>query len=191
MSILDQARETQLKNIQAKTQKTLDEIREIIARSGLQKHGEIRAMLIERFGLGYGDANSLAHYALQTDGQSAAQAAGASTDEVLAGIYSGAKAPLLPLHERVIAAIQPLGEFEIVPKKGYVSLRRKRQFAMLGPASKGRVELGLNLKGLAGSDRLIAQPPGGMCQFKVFLSTAAEVDAELTAWIQAAFDQAG
>src|SRR5512140_1021800 len=184
MSILDQARETQLKNIQAKTQKTLDEIRAVIAQSGLQKHGEIRAMLMERFGLGYGDANSLAHYALQSDGQSAAQAAGASTDEVLAGIYTGAKAPLLSLHERVIAVIQPLGTFEIVPKKGYVSLRRKRQFAMLGPASKGRIELGLNIKGLDGSERLLAQPPGGMCPFKVYLSAPEEVDAELSGWIQ-------
>ena len=41
-------------------------------------------------------------------------------------IYAGAKAPLLPIHERVMAVIQPLGVFEIVPKKGYVSLRRKK-----------------------------------------------------------------
>lgn len=191
MSILDQARETQLKNILTKTQKTLDEIREIIAQSGLQKHGELRAMLSERFGLGYGDASALVHFALQSDGQSAAQAAGASEDEVLAEIYSGAKAPLLPIHQQVMAAIQTLGEYESVPKKGYVSLRRKRQFAMLGPGSKGRVELGLNQKNLAGSDRLIAQPPGGMCQFKVFLSSPAEVDDELIAWIRAAFEQAG
>ena len=191
MSTLDHARETQLKNIEAKTHKSLAEIREIIAQSGLEKHGQIREMLMERLGLSYGDANSLTHYALQSDGQSAAQAAGASTDEVLAEIYAGAKAALLPIHQRVMAEIDPLGSFEIVPKKGYVSLRRKKQFAMLGPGSKGRVELGLNIKGPEGTDRLLAQPPGGMCQFKVFLSTAEEVDTELGAWLRTAFEQAG
>ena len=191
MNTLNQARETQIKNIASKTQKTLDEIREIIARSGLQKHSQIREMLIERFGLGYGDANSLTHLALSSDGQSAAEAVGATIDEVLAGIYTGDKAPLLPIHLHIMQAIQPFGQFEIVPKKGYVSLRRKKQFAMLGPANKGRVEVGLNMKEMEGTDRLIAQPPGGMCQFKAYLTSVEEVNDELIGWIKFAFDQSG
>jgi hypothetical protein len=191
MSTLDQARATQLKNIEKKTGHSLDELRAIIAENGLKKHGEIRQMLIERFGLGFGDAGQLVHYALATDGQSAAETAGLTTEDVLAEIYTGAKAPLRPLHEALMAAIQGFGPFEIVPKKGYVSLRRKRQFAMLGPASKGRLEVGLNMKGMEGTSRLEAQPPGGMCQFKVFLTSAAEVDAELIGWIRQAYEGAG
>ena len=80
MSSLDQARQTQLKNIQEKTGQSLSEIRAQIAQSGLSKHGEIRQMLMERYGLGYGDANSLVHYALQTDGQSAAESTGLSNE---------------------------------------------------------------------------------------------------------------
>jgi len=191
MSSLDQARETQLKNIQAKTGKTLDELRLIITQSGLTRHGEIRDMLIRDLGLGYGDANTLVHLALQSDGQSAAQATGASVDDVLAGIYTGAKEPLRPIHDRLMAAIDGLGPFEIAPKKGYVSLRRKKQFAMIGPATKSRVEVGLNAKGLEPSSRLVVVPPGGMCQYKVNVTDPGEVDDELIAWIKEAYDTSG
>lgn len=191
MSSLDQARETQLKNIQTKTGKTLDQIRAHIKKSGLAKHGEIRAMLMADFGLGHGDANSLTHFALESDGQSAAAAKGASGDAVLDEIYTGAKAGLRPVHDKVLAAIEKLGAFEIAPKKGYVSLRRKKQFAMVGPGTKGRLEVGINLKGVPATERLLAQPPGGMCQYKVFLTDPAEVDQELTGWLQAAYAAAG
>ncbi len=190
MSSLDKAREAQLKNIQMKTGKTLVDFQEVIAKSGLRKHGEIRAMLIKRFGLGYGDANSLVHYALLSDGQSAAQAKQASPDEVLGEIYSGARAPLRAIHDRLMAAIQKFGAFEVVPKKGYVSLRRKKQFAMIGPAGKGRVELGLNMKDIKPTSRLMAMPPGGMSQYTVDLTSPGEVDKELIGWIRKAFDGA-
>jgi hypothetical protein len=51
-----------------------------------------------------------------------------------------------------------------------VSLRRKKQFAMIGPATNSRVEVGLNMKHVAGSERLLAQPSVGMCQFRVKLT---------------------
>jgi len=109
----------------------------------------------------------------------------------LANIYSGAKAALRPIHDRVMAAIGELGDFEIAPKKGYLSLRRKKQFAMVGPATKSQVEIGLNAKELSGRERLVAQKPGGMCQYKVRIASPSEVDAELVGWIRAAYDAAG
>lgn len=191
MSTLDQARATQLKNIESKTGHSLEELRVIIQASGLSKHGEIRQMLIERFGLGFGDATMLVHFAQSSDGQSAAEAAGLTGEDVLAEIYTGTKVPLCPIHEALMKAIQGFGEFEVVPKKGYVSLRRKRQFAMLGPDTRGRFEVGLNMKGVGGPARLEVQPPGGMCQYKVFLTGLDEVDAELIGWLRQAYDSAG
>jgi Domain of unknown function (DUF5655) len=80
-------------------------------------------------------------------------------------------------------------------KKNYISMRRKKQFAMLGPATKTQIELGLNVKSLPGSPhgsaRLKALPPGGMCQYSVRLSEPAEIDAELMDWIRAAYDSSG
>ncbi len=88
-------------------------------------------------------------------------------------------------------AINKFGEFEIAPKKTYVSLRRKKQFAMIGPATNTQVEVGLNMKGVKPTARLVAQPEKSMCQYKVRVADVAEVDKELLGWIKQAFDAAG
>ena len=191
MSILEQAVETQLKNIQAKTGKTLDELAAMMQRSGLSKHGEIRDMFHRELGLGQGDANALTHAILQSDGTRAAQAKGLSGDAVLDEMYTGPKASLRPIHERLMAEISKFGDFETLPKKGYVSLRRKKQFAMLGPATNTRFELGINAKGLQADPRLLEQPLGSMCNYKVKLTDTDEVDSPLIGWIKRAYDGAG
>jgi len=187
----DQARATQLRNIETKTGKSLQELRALLTGSGLAKHGELRSFAMEKLGLGYGDANTLVPLALASDGQSAAEAAGLSDEDVLSGIYSDKKAALRPIHDALMAQISRFGEFEVAPKKGYVSLRRKKQFAMIGPGSATRVDVGLNMKGVPATERLLAEKPGGMCQYKVKLTSASEVDADLVGWLRQAFDAAG
>lgn len=191
MSSVEQAYETQLKNIQVKTGKTLDQLVLFIQKSGLTKHGEIREMLKRDLGLGHGDANTLARFYLKSAGEQAGQTQPAPLDAVIAAIYSGPKAELRPIHDKLMAAIGKFGPLEIAPKKGYVSLRRKKQFVMIGPTTKARVEVGINLKGLKPTARLIEMPAGGMSQYKVNLTTAKEVDKELIAWIKQAYDNAG
>lgn len=186
---MDKALATQLANIEKRTGRSLDALAEIVRNSGLVRHGEIRDMLKRDLGLGHGDANTLVHHVLESAGASAA--AGSSTSDVLDGIYPGAKAPLRPIHDRLMAAIQSFGEFEIAPKKGYVSLRRKKQFAMIGPATNTRVEVGLNMKDVPATARLVAEKPGGMCQYKVRLTNASDVDDELVRWMRTAYDRAG
>jgi predicted transport protein len=90
-----------------------------------------------------------------------------------------------------MAEISKFGEFEISPKKTYVSLRRKKQFAMVGPATKTQIEVGINSKTLTATDRLVEMPPNSMCNFKVRLSSVDEVDEALIGWIKQAFESAG
>jgi hypothetical protein len=187
---MDKAVQTQLANIEKRTGKSLDELARIIRASGLTKHGELRDRLKHDLGMGHGDANTLVHHVLQSDGASAAAAAGQSADEVLDEIYAGPKAALRPIHDALMARLSAFGDFDVAPKKGYVSLRRKKQFAMVGPATNTRVEVGLNMKDVAGSARLEAQKPGGMCQYKVKLTDASEVDDELVAWVRQAYEGA-
>jgi len=191
MSAIDKALATQLANIEKKTGKSLAQLRTAIAKSGKQKHGEIRDWLKETMGLGHGDANTLTHLALQSDGASAAAAKGASNADVLDEIYVGKKAHMRAIHDKLLAAIETFGAFEIAPKKGYVSLRRKKQFAMLGPKTNERFELGINLKDDVKSTAIKPVPPGGMCQYIAPMTSPADVSAEILAVLKKAYDAAG
>lgn len=182
MTDLQKAVQTQLANIEKKTGISLAQIHAAIAKCGKTKHGEIRTWLMEEFGLGYGDANTLI---LST------QAKPMANGDVLDDIYVDKKAHLRPIHDKVMDAIEGWGDFEIAPKKGYVSLRRKKQFAMLGPKTNDRVELGLNLKDDIASKKIVAQKPGGMCQFIAALTSPADVDREIITALKKAFDASG
>jgi hypothetical protein len=189
MDTVEKAVQTQLDNIQKKTGKSLDQLVALAQKSGLTKHGELRDMFKDKLGLGHGDANALVHAILKSDGARAAE--GKSNDAVLDEIYSGAKATFRPIHEKLMKEISKFGEFEITPKKGYVSLRRKRQFAMIGPKTNTRFEVGINAKDLKKNPRLSEQPKGSMCNYIVSLTDVKEVDSGLIAWIKSAYEGAG
>jgi predicted transport protein len=186
MTDIQKAVETQLRNIQARTGKSLDELYEFIRGSGLAKHGEMVAHLKAELGLGHGDANTLVHAAKQA-GTPPTTPGGDPLD----ALYTGPKAPLRPIHEALLAKMKPLGGFEEAPKQKYVSYRRKKQFAMIGPPANTRVELGLNIKDLPESPRLEKLPAGQMCNYRVKLTDASQVDAEIAGWIKRAYEAAG
>jgi hypothetical protein len=183
MADQDKALATQLANIEARSGRSIEQLKAWVQASGLGKHGEIVARLKAELGMGHGDANLIAHLARQP----AEPAAGDPLD----ALYVGAKAALRPIHEALLAGMQGLGVFEAAPKKSYISYRRKKQFAMIGPATNTRVELGLNIKSLDASPRLEALSAGQMCSFRVRLTEAAQVDDEVLGWVRAAYDAAG
>ena len=194
MADLDKATATQLANIEQRTGQRIPELVALVRDSGLAKHGEMVAMLKTTLGMGHGDANLVVHLARQPeDGAGAGTAAATGDDplDALDALYVGPKAALRPIHERALEAMRAFGDFEAAPKKTYVSYRRTKQFAMIGPATKSQVEIGINAKGLEAGERLQAMPAGGMCQYRVRLDDAAGVDAELVGWLRAAYDAAG
>ncbi|MBK9925570.1 MAG: DUF4287 domain-containing protein [Anaerolineales bacterium] len=188
MTSLEKAVLTQLANIQKKTGMSLAELSAFVKKSGLSKHGEIRDMLKEKLGLGHGDANALVHAIFESDGARAAK--GKSADTVLDEIYTGPKAGFRPIHETLMKHMDRFGEFEIAPKKGYVSLRRKKQFAMIGPKTNTRFEVGINAKELPKNPRLVEQPKGSMCNYIVNLTDVNQVDVDLIKWLKSAYESA-
>lgn len=187
MGTLEKAVETQLTNIEAKTGKQRQKLFAEVTGQGLAKHGEMVTWAKAAYGLGHGDANTLVHLARQAEAPVVEQADGDPAD----AIYTGAKAHLRPVHDQLMAAFAGFGAFDVAPKKNYLALRRRKQFAMLGPKTNSRLELGLNLKEEASHPLMKSLPPGGMCQYVVALETADQIDADLLDLARRAFDAAG
>ena len=91
-----------------------------------------------------------------------------------------------------MTTIQAFGDdVEIAPKKGYVSLRRRKQFAMIQPSAAGRIDLGLILRDVAPDARLeSAKGFNALFTHRVRLTSTADIDPQLTGWLQRAYDRA-
>lgn len=110
-----------------------------------------------------------------------------------AGKAAAAVAPVVKdVYERLLALVATLGtDIEQAPKKGYVSLRRRKQFAMLQPGAKW-VNLGLILPERSFDGRFEnAAKWNALFTHRARVTTAADVDDELEAWLRAAYDAAG
>lgn len=130
-------------NIAEKTGQTLETWIEIVKKEELNKHNEIIKFLKSEHGFTHGYANFVALKAKQPVGK-----APPSSDELVNNQYSGAKTDLRPIYETITAAVKEFGEdVEIAPKKAYVSLRRNKQFGLVQPSTKTRVDVGIILKG--------------------------------------------
>ncbi len=173
-------------NMKEKTGKSLDEWLKLAAKAPEQKHGKIVGHLKSEHGLGHGFANLVAMHATK----STAVTAGA--DDLVAGQYAGPKADLKPIHDKIVAAVKKFGkDVEVSPKKTCVSLRRSKQFALIQPSTKTRVDLGINLKGAPPKGRLEASGSfNAMVSHRVKLESPADVDADVVGWLKAAYAEA-
>lgn len=186
MASPDQALQTMIANLAAKTGKTIEQWVKLARASGAAKHGEIVKLLKEQHELGHGYANLVAQEALKAEG-----AAEPSGDELIDAQYAGKKAALRPLCDALVAAAKKLGkDVEVAPKKSSVSLRRKKQFALVEAATATRIDLGLQLKGVPVGGRL-EKYPSTMCTHRVKLESPADVDAQVKEWLKQAYDAAG
>lgn len=182
MATVDDAVQTQIRNIERKHGRSMEALIELVRDSGKAKHGEIVAWLKAEQGFGHGDANLVALTFLRGP-------AAPAGDDLVEAIYVGPKAALRPFHDKVIEVARRFGgDVELSPKQTYVSLRRSKQFGTVGPASGGRLEIGFNLRGVEPSGRL--ESSTGMCTHRVRLSDPAELDAEVVGWLREAYDRA-
>jgi uncharacterized protein DUF5655/uncharacterized protein DUF4287 len=183
----EEVAQTMIDNMKANTGKTLDQWLKIARAAKLEKHGQILKHLKTDHGMTHGYANLVAHKTLKSDAGSAN-----NTDDLVTAQYAGPKADLRPIYDAIIKATATFGkDIEIAPKKAYVSLRRNKQFAIIQPSTKTRVDVGINLKGTDPTDRLEASGSfNSMVSHRVRLEDPKQVNKQLIAWLKKAYTNA-
>lgn len=177
--------ETMIANLLKNTGKTIEEWVEITKQHYTGKHGETVKLLKEKYDLGLFFADLIVHKANGTDSGSA------SADELIDKQYKG-KEQLRPIYEKILQQVLTLGnDIEVAPKNAYVSLRRKKQFACLKPATKTRFEVELIIKGQAAEGILEAiAGAGAMCTHKIKIDNDSQLTPEVYQWISLAYTHA-
>ena len=146
MATPEEMLQTMIGNMPEKTGKSLEEWHSILKATSHQKHGDLMKVLKGEYGVSHGFANTIAQLYLKPELLSPNTESEDSLDtELLAG-----KEDITEVFKKVKAMFESVeGQVEFSYKKTYISLRTpKKQFALLQPSTKTRVDVGLNLKGV-------------------------------------------
>lgn len=184
---MDKATQTQIANTEKNTGKKLDEWISIVNKSGFAKHGELVNFLKEKHGFTHGNANVVVHFAKQSYAGAAE-----NSDDLVTEQYKG-KENLKSWYDTIMKDVMKFGgDVEVAPKKAYVSLRRKKQFAIIQPSTKDRLDVGLNIKGVAPSGHVMAAGSwNAMCTHRIKVENEKMINKDLINWIKQAYEQAG
>ncbi|MEI4508477.1 DUF4287 domain-containing protein [Sphingopyxis sp. CCNWLW253] len=174
-------------SLRAKTGKALDEWVAAARATGISGHMALVNHLKSEHGLGHGYANMIVHAANESSSLSQ------DGDALVAAAFDGARAHWRPLYDRLILLVKGFGDdVELAPKKGYVSLRRKKQFALLQPSTKDRFDIGLALKGDEPAGKLEAAGSwNAMVSHRVRIAAGENAGDDVAGWLRAAYDRAG
>lgn len=172
-------------NIERQTGKSVPTWVELVRSQQLERHGEILSWLKSVHGLSHSHANQIAKRTLQS--------VPANDGDELGHLFAGGRKALRPIYDRLAEALGSLGDdVSFAPKKANVSVRRRKQFALIQPSTRTRIDVGLILKDAHPPERF--EPSGRfnpMFTHRVRIERADDVDQELLQWLKDAYDQAG
>lgn len=178
---MDKALQTMIDNMPEKTGKSLSEWQVLLKTITFAKHSEAVNFLKKEHHVTHGFANTIVTLSKEEN---------IEDDDLVQAQYKG-KEILFPMYERLLEVITAFGDDVVItPKKTTVSIIRKKQFALIKPASKTRIDLGLKIKDKAITDRLGNSGPfGTMCTHRVKITELSEIDDQLIAWLNEAYEK--
>ncbi|MBT8313117.1 MAG: DUF4287 domain-containing protein [Maribacter sp.] len=179
---MDKALQTMIDNMPEKTGKSLNEWKKPLKTKTFTKHSEAVNFLKKEYAVTHGFANTIVTLSKNEN---------EGPEDHVKNQYQG-KEGLIPIYERLLTVVKAFGQdVTVTPKKASVSIIRKRQFALIKPATKTRIDLGLKLKDKPITDRLGNSGPfGSMCTHRVQLTSAEQIDGQLIEWLQEAYEKA-
>ncbi|WP_339628358.1 DUF4287 domain-containing protein [uncultured Maribacter sp.] len=179
---MEKALKTMIDNMPEKTGKSLKEWKTVLKSKSFTKHSEAVNFLKKEHGVTHGFANTIVTLSKEENN---------TPTDLVDQQYKG-KENLKPIYEAILKVVKSFGDdVTITPKKTTVSLIRKTQFALIKPATKTRIDLGLKIKDKPTNDRLESSGPfGTMCTHRVQLTDATQVDSELIEWLKEAYEKA-
>jgi len=179
---MDKALETMINNMPEKTGKSLNEWKLILEEKLFSKHSKGVEYLKTEHNVTHGFANTIVTLS-RNDYD--------SPDDLVETQYKG-KENLIPIYSELVSFVKTLGTDVIVtPKKASVSIIRKKQFALIKPATKSRIDLGFKLKDKPITERLENSGPfGTMCTHRVKISNIKDINGELKKWLEEAYSKA-
>jgi hypothetical protein len=179
---MEKALQTMIDNMPEKTGKSLAAWKFLLKKKDFAKHSEAVNYLKKEHGVTHGFANTIVSLSKEENH---------SPTDLVENQYIG-KENLMPIYKKLLTVVKSLGkDVTITPKKTSVSIIRKKQFALIQPSTKTRIDLGLKLKDKPTKGRLEGSGPfGTMCTHRVKLSEVDEVNAELISWLKEAYEKA-
>ncbi|MCF6359982.1 MAG: DUF4287 domain-containing protein [Cyclobacteriaceae bacterium] len=177
---MDKALQTMIDNMPEKTGKSLEEWKIILNEKLFAKHSDGVKYLKTAHNVTHGFANTIITLSKEEN---------MTADDLITNQYRG-KETLIPIYEKLIRIVKAFGEdVEIAPKKTSVSLKTKKQFALIQPSTKTRIDLGIKIKGREASGRLETSGPfGSMCTHRVQITELDQVDEEVIAYLKEAYN---
>jgi uncharacterized protein DUF5655/uncharacterized protein DUF4287 len=173
--------------LKERTGRDLDEWVRLVEASGLDPRDQnaVRRWLKTEHGVPQNSQWAIA--------DAAARAAGwvrPTVEEYVASQYTGDKAALRPIYDRIVAAAQQLGDdVRLEGRSTYIPLVRGRQFAAIAAPTRTRVDLGLRFTDPPASPRLTLAKGFAQATHKVAVTSPDEVDDELVDLLHLAYEQ--
>jgi predicted transport protein len=179
---MNEALQTMINNMPKKTGKSLDQWKAILKTKAFAKHSEGVNFLKKEHGVTHGFANTIVTLSVEENN---------APEDLVTTQYKGKEA-LLPIYKKLLQIVKGFGnDITITPKKTSISIIRKRQFVLIKPATKTRIDLGLKLPEKPITDRLGNSGPfGSMCTHRVQVTSVDDIDTELIEWMKEAYTKA-
>lgn len=178
---MDKALQTMIDNMPEKTGKSLEQWKIILMEKSFVKHGEGVKYLKTVHNVTHGFANTIVTLSKEENNK---------PDDLIDTQYKG-KESLLPIYKKLLIAVKKFGEdVEIIPKKATVSIKTKKQFALIQPSTKSRIDLGIKIKDKPPKGRLESSGPfGAMCTHRVQITELNQVDEEVIDYLKEAYEK--